>query len=115
MFKTLYTNNAYFIITINIVSIQIYYLYIITKSCKTAGIASQESVDKACEGIKIAIKVGKENVTYSTVNNINNHILRKNNYETIIVTISYEENALVAEGDFNVSFGDIALKYSVVD
>jgi len=85
----------------------------VNKSCKTTGIVSQEAVDKACEGINISVKVGKEEVTYSTVNNINNNILLNNNYETIIVTISYEEDSLVAEGDFNVNFGDITLKYNV--
>ncbi|MBQ9071697.1 MAG: hypothetical protein IJY25_00875 [Bacilli bacterium] len=85
------------------------------KICEATGITDQATVDKACEGIKISVKLGKENPTYSTIKNINNHILRKDSYEPILVTIEYDEDALVANGDFNVKFGDIVIKYSSVD
>lgn len=85
------------------------------KICESTGNADQALVDRACEGIKISVKVGELNPAYSTVDNIEDHILLKEYSETIIVTIEYEEDAVVANGDFNVKFGDIVLRYSAVD
>jgi len=85
------------------------------KICTAITPSDQETVDKVCNDINISVKVGKENPAYSTVENINNHILLRNHPEQVIVTISYDDNAVIANGDFKVNFGDIVLKYSSVD
>ena len=53
------------------------------------------------------------------INSISNHSLaplgESGNGETITVTISYDEEAKRADGDFTVAFGDITLTYGAVD
>ena len=82
----------------------------------TASVGTTDSlVQSACNGISVKVKVGSESVTTGSVANINNHSLATKTGEKIIVTIEYAENAQVTDGDFTVSFGDIALNYSSVD
>lgn len=87
----------------------------LNKVCIATDSGEQSVVDKVCDDINISVKVGKENPTSSTIKNINSHILLRNNPEPVVVTISYDDDGLVANDDFTVKFGEISLHYSVVD
>ena len=86
-----------------------------SKVC-TASVGTTDAlVQSACNGISVKVKVGSESITKGSVANITNHSLAKKTGEKVIVTIEYDANAQVTDGDFNVKFGDIALNYSSVD
>lgn len=82
---------------------------------KCVSFNNDSTVQKACEGISISIKVGQEAKVKSSMANISNHLLPKKEAEEIIVTISYEKGSTVAHSPFRVYFGDIYLAYSTVD
>ncbi len=85
-----------------------------TKVC-TAGKDTDESmVALACNGISVSVKVGNETYTGSK-SDVENHLLAINAYEEVVVTIEYASDAKRADGDFEVSFGDITLTYNSVD
>ena len=85
-----------------------------SKTCTAVSGTNQSYVDDACEGISITVKVG--GTTYSASNtNISSHKLDKNTAEAIVVTIAYAAGSDVADGDFNVAFGDITLTYGSAD
>ena len=84
------------------------------KTCTAVTGTTQSYVDAACEGISISVKVGSD--TYSSSNtSISSHSLAKNTAETVEVTISYASGSAVADGDFNVTFGDTVLTYGSAD
>lgn len=83
------------------------------KVCTAAVGTTDSLVQSACTGI--SVKVGNESSTIGSVASISNHSLVKKTGEKIIVIIEFSENAQVTDGDFSVSFGDIALNYSSVD
>ena len=85
-----------------------------TKVC-TAGSGTDETmVALACNGISVSVKVGNETYTGSK-SSIENHLLAIDAYEEVVVTIEYASDAKRADGDFEVSFGDITLTYNSVD
>ena len=85
-----------------------------TKVC-TAGSGTDETmVALACNGISVSVKVGNETYTGSK-SRIENHLLAIDAYEEVVVTIEYASDATRADGDFEVSFGDITLTYNSVD
>lgn len=86
-----------------------------SKVCTLSDGTNQILEKEVCDNINISIKVGKEDVTNSTIPEISNHILQKNNHETVIVTISYDEDAVLSNKSFKVKFGDISILYSAVD
>jgi len=75
---------------------------------------SQDLVDAACEGISISIKVGADEAVTTNQSAIQNHTLQAGNSEPVVVTINYASNAKMADGAFDVEFGDISLTYSTV-
>lgn len=83
------------------------------KVCTAAVGTTDSLVQSACTGI--SVKVGNESSTIGSVASISNHSLVKKTGEKIIVIIEFAENVQVTDGDFSVSFGDIALNYSSVD
>lgn len=85
------------------------------KKCTAKGTTTQTLVDSACNGISMSIKVGDENATSSSVATINNHSLAINGYDPIIITLSYADGSAIADGDFEVLFGDVTLSYSSAD
>lgn len=89
--------------------------YETNKVCIAKDSNKQSLVDQACDGIKVIVKVGKENYTSNTINKIDNHILPKDSFENIYVTILYDDDAKKVDADFNVKFGEIHLIYSSVD
>ena len=72
-------------------------------------------VSAACEDISVSVKVGNDAAVAGSVASISNHSLLKTKYETVVVTIAYATNGDRADGDFNVSFGDLKLVYGTVD
>lgn len=93
------------------------------KKCTAKSNTSQSLVDKACEEIDISVKVGggvnePEAVTKSQKNSASNaisgHVLAAGEYETVLVTLSYEDLSSSTgntdlNGDFDVTFGDVKL------
>lgn len=78
---------------------------------------SADMAEAACASINISVQVGEgtNSVTASSTSlNISTHKLEKGKYEKVVVTISYTDHSAVADGDFNVQFGDIKLHYSTV-
>ena len=71
-------------------------------------------VEAACNGISVSVKVGNETFTGSN-GSISNHLLALNAYEDVVVTIEYASGATRADGDFEVSFGDIILTYDSIN
>lgn len=84
------------------------------KKCTAKPGTTQALVDQACNGISISVKVGNNTFSGSD-GNITDHSLAIDQYEPVVVTISYDSSAKVADGDFDVQFGDITLTYSSVD
>ena len=85
------------------------------KVCTASDGTSQALVDQACNGISMSVKVGDLEEVTTSQNNIQNHTLAPNTSEVVTVTISYAENAALADGPFEVSFGDISLIYSSIN
>ena len=84
------------------------------KVCTAQDGTDQTLVDQACAGISISVKVGQDAPVTTSQAGMTNHMLGKNTNEQVIVTITYAENAMVADGAFEVLFGNISLIYSTV-
>ncbi|MBR6690338.1 MAG: hypothetical protein IKL65_03300, partial [Bacilli bacterium] len=85
------------------------------KVCTASDGTSQALVDQACNGISMSVKVGNLEAVTTSQSSIQNHTLATNTSEVVTVTISYAENAALADGAFNVSFGDVSLIYSSIN
>ncbi len=87
------------------------------KTCTAKQGTSQDLVNKACEGILLRIYYSgaKPYGEYITQDNITGHPLEKETFESFSIGIYYDTNASVADGDFDVTFGDITLTYSTTD
>ena len=81
---------------------------------KTASTTTDSLVTAACDDISVKVSV---NGTEYTANNdtISGHSLATTGFEPVVVTITYAANGDRADGEFNVTFGDITLEYSSVD
>ncbi len=91
------------------------------KKCTAKEGTSQELVNKACEGIGVRIYYDDDagswdipNLT-TTKENITNHPLEKGTFKQAAIQIGYFSEATLADGDFDVTFGDITLTYSTTD
>lgn len=87
-----------------------------SKKCTAKEGTTQSLVDAACEDINITVQVG-ENVYQASEANITGKSLELDAYSPVKVTIEYKinSNINIADGDFDVAFGDITLTYSSVD
>ena len=93
-----------------------------TKTCTAKTGTTQSLVDSACAGISLTLTLGSEDFTATTARTsfatATAHDLEKNgetgDYEAVTVTIAYAANSAQADGDFDVTFGDITLNYSSV-
>lgn len=96
------------------------------KSCTAKSGTTQSIVDAACDEIDISVTVGggtdeptavtKTQNTSSSAT-VSGHILEAGAYETVTVTLSYEDLSSGAgntevNGDFDVTFGNVTLTYS---
>lgn len=80
------------------------------KKCIPTSEVNSELLTEACKAINVEIKVGNE--TYTGPNGtVIDHKLSKNEYEPVVVTIKYDENGGLADGSFEVLFGDLSLTY----
>ena len=86
-----------------------------TKVCTAVEGTTDALVQKACEKISVKVKVGNELETSTGKASITGHTLNKGTGEMVTVTLEYEAGAERADGDFNISFGDITLNYSSAD
>lgn len=88
------------------------------KTCTAKTGTTQSLVDAACNGISITLKLGSESFTESKARaaftTATAHDLEKSGSEAVVVEITYAANSAVADGDFDVAFGDITLNYSSV-
>lgn len=86
-----------------------------TKICTAKTGTTQALVDTACQGISIKLTLGSEDFTATTARagftTATAHDLEVNATEQVKVEISYADGSAQADGDFDVSFGDIELIY----
>jgi len=84
------------------------------KLCITENGTINDSIKKACDNIRIVIKVA--NITTSqSLYDINNSSLRPRTAQSVEVTIEYLEGTQSPNETFDVLFGDIRLDYSLFD
>lgn len=86
-----------------------------SKTCTATPGTTQSLVDEVCSSINMSVKVGTEEVTSTSVNNITGHSLAKGANETVVITMTYSESESATDGDFIVNFGQISLNYNYVD
>lgn len=68
-------------------------------------------LSSACESISMVVQVGDNVVTNGSITNIKNHKLGVNASEKVTITIKYDSNGTLVDGDFTVDFGLITLTY----
>ena len=85
-----------------------------TKVCTAKEGTSQALVNEACAGVTLTVEVGGVSATTSQPT-ISSHSLAAKNPEAVKVTIAYAEGSARADGDFDVTFGDVTLTYGSVD
>lgn len=90
----------------------------VAKKCTAKTGTTQSLVNSACNGITLTLTVGSESFTTTTLRSAfttaDAHDLAKGGSEPVKVRIAYETGSAQADGDFDVSFGDITLLYSSV-
>ena len=83
------------------------------KKCSGNGWSTESLVQQACEGISVSISVDSKEITSTT--SLNNMVISPGEFLPVVVTISYASDAVLTDGAFSVSFGDLVLDYSTVD
>ena len=83
------------------------------KKCTPGTGTTASLVTAACEDISVSVSVGSTSAS-DTVG-VTNHPLGINAYEQLTVIISYSTNGDLADGPFDIKFGDITLNYGSVD
>lgn len=73
--------------------------------------ANRYLVSKACEDISMIVKVGDNVITDGSIIGIKDHKLEINGSEKVTVTIKYDKNGSLVDGDFIVEFGSVVLTY----
>lgn len=68
-------------------------------------------VSSACEAISMEVKVGDNVITKGSVTGIKNHKLDIDDSEKVTITIRYDKNGALVDGDFVVEFGSVTLTY----
>lgn len=88
------------------------------KTCTAKTGTTQSLVDTACNGINITMTLGSESFTETKARanfaTATAHDLEAAGSEAVTVVIEYATGSAQADGDFDVSFGDITLNYSSV-
>ncbi len=88
------------------------------KSCAASTTDSTKATDSlvqaACTGIDLSIKINDVNYAVNE-GNLAGVKLAKGDVATAVLTISYVEGSSLADGPFNVTFGDLSLEFSTVD
>ncbi|MBO5120196.1 MAG: hypothetical protein J6C28_00735 [Bacilli bacterium] len=68
-------------------------------------------VSSACESISMVVKAGSNVITDGSITGIKDHILSSGSSEKVVVTIKYDKNGTLVDGDFVVEFGSLTLTY----
>ena len=89
------------------------------KVCTAVNGTDQSLVDQACEGIKVSINYGgglinEDDVNFDGLNWKFSMSQKVNSVASLKVSITYEEDAVVPNGDFKVNFGSIKFSFSSV-
>ena len=71
-------------------------------------------MNAACNDIRVTVSANSTLFTES-IASITNHTVPVDGSEEIVVTIEYLDNNHIADGPFDIAFGDITLAYSSVD
>lgn len=82
------------------------------KSCAVETTATDSLVQAACDDISVSVSIDGNNYTKNA--KVYDHSLAIGAYEPVVVTIEYASTGDRADGNFNVSFGDITLEYTTV-
>lgn len=92
------------------------------KFCIAGTDTNKGQVEAACDDITIKISIGEAESAATTQDltsdtSVSSHMLEKNDYEKVVVTIAYSKvgDGHRADGDFTVEFGDITLTYSAAE
>ncbi|MBR6690955.1 MAG: hypothetical protein IKL65_06440 [Bacilli bacterium] len=83
------------------------------KVCTPGATTDATMVTNACANINVSVQVGNDTFTVEDHALAAKHQLNKNASEEVVVTLTYTGTAL-ADGDFEVAFGDINLTYDSV-
>lgn len=83
------------------------------KVCKVKNNTSDSLVEAACNSIKISATIGEN--TYNTTTGITGHSLASGYGEKIVVRIEYVSDGVFVDGDFSITFPNIAFVYSTID
>ena len=83
-------------------------------TCTAKEGTDQAKVDAAAEGISVKVSVNA--VEFPASNSaVHNHTLRKSEGEEVIVTLTDASGSAIADGNFDVTVGDIILGYDSLD
>ena len=82
------------------------------KTCTAVTGTDQDLVDAACENISLTLKVGTETITSATSSYTNQIAIGGTTPVEVTIAYAAVEGQTLADGDFNVSFGDIQFVYS---
>lgn len=68
-------------------------------------------VSSACESISMVVKAGSNAITNGSITGIKDHKLPSGGSEKVVITIKYDKNGTLVDGDFVVDFGSVTLTY----
>lgn len=68
-------------------------------------------VSRACEDISMVVEAGDNVITNGSITGIKDHKVAGGGSEKVTVTIKYDRNGTLVDGDFIVEFGSVTLTY----
>ncbi len=91
-----------------------------SKKCTAKPGATEALVTEACKHVRVEVQIGGTGKWYTTSETITNHPLEKGTSEKIIFWMGYDygtttTNYHLADGEFDITFGDLTLTYSTTD
>ncbi len=86
----------------------------VNKVCTASEGTTASYVERACNNIRVTVKVGEDDKACQT-STYNGHRLVSKTGEKVVVTIEYDPDGAITDGPFSVEFGDITLNYSTTD
>lgn len=80
--------------------------------CEAIGESSPSLVAAACDYINVSVSIGPN--SYSNSTELNHYVIPKNTSEKITINVDYYNDGPMGDGDFKVTFPEIALIFSTV-
>ena len=74
--------------------------------------ATEEGKTAACDDISLTLSIAGEDAFSTTKESFSSPSINVDEYQQVVVTISYDGSNPLPDGDFSVQFGDISLSYS---